>query len=88
MAKSPEMTKFLEYIRSRMRIARSTTFNLVPLILVAVLLTRHQTYWPIVLLAGLVLFVLSVYVSFRISESYHTRLCEAYALVQKDKPVK
>lgn len=83
MSANPEMTKFLEYIRSRMRIARSTSFNLIPLTLVAVLLARHQNYlWLLILLAGLVLLAVSIYVSLRISDSYYARLSEAYAIIQ------
>lgn len=86
MSKSPEMTKFLEYIRSRMRIARSTTFNLVPTIIAAILFARPQNYlWLMVTYhGGLILLALSVFVSHRIAESYYARLSEAYGLIQKE----
>jgi hypothetical protein len=83
MAKNPEMTKFLEYIRSRMRIARSMSFNLIPITIAAALLARHQNYlWGLIPLAGFLLLLVSIYVSHRISETYYNRLAEAYCIVQ------
>jgi|GEM_PF-2107901 len=86
MSKSPEMTKFLEYIRSRLRIARSTTFNLVPTIALVILLAcpRNYLWFHVAYFGGQGLLVLSVFVSHRISESYYSRLSDAYDLIQKE----
>lgn len=84
MSKAPEITKFLEYIRSRMRIARSTSLNLLLTTIAAALLARHFSwFWILTLIGtGLALVVVSTYVSRRIAKTYDKRLSQAYTLLK------
>ena len=86
MKDAPEITKFLEYIRSRMRIARSTSLNLLMTTFAAALLARHRGFWILLIIGtGLALVVLSTYVSRRIARTYDKRLSQAYDIVESAK---
>ncbi len=84
MSKDDGLTKFLEYIRSRMRIARSTSLNLVLATVAAALLARHSgSLWVLTIIgSGSVLVIISAYVSRRIGKTYDKRLNQAYKLVE------
>lgn len=87
MKDSPEITKLLEYFRTRMRIARSTSLNLLLTTLAAVLIARHAgCYWILMIVGtGLALVVVATFVSRRIAKTYDERLGEAYDLVTSAK---
>lgn len=91
MHKSSGVASFIEYQRSRVRIARATVFN------VGLVLLFGGIYWGCrshtdmrltVGLAsiGLVLFALSLFASERIHTAYLRRLSDAYCLVQSLPP--
>lgn len=84
MAKSKELTSFLEYIRSRMRVARTTALNLIFVAAagawLAVSRGRFELVWPIVV-GGAVLIIACWYANSRIAEAYDKRVKEAYAIV-------
>jgi len=84
MKTAPEITKFLEYIRSRMRIARSTSLNLLLTTTIAALMARRLSgFWILTIVGtGLALVIISAYVSRRISRTYDKRLSQAYDLVE------
>lgn len=82
---SESMAKFLDYVRSRMRLARSATFNA----LVALLSVVAVSFWkPEVrshlaelATAGVVILGVTAFVWVRISETYYKRLAQAHAIV-------
>ena len=84
MSRDEGLTKFLEYVRSRMRIARSTSLNLVLIMITATLLARHSGWlWVLMIIgSGSVLVIISAYVSRRIGKTYDKRLNQAYKLVE------
>jgi 8-oxo-dGTP pyrophosphatase MutT (NUDIX family) len=82
--------KFLDYQRSRLRIARAAVLALVGLLLASSLLVirRHHgfvtlAYVDLLLLAGL---VASVFAAERIGDAYVKRLAEAYWITVDDDP--
>jgi hypothetical protein len=83
MKKAPEITKLLEYIRSRRRIARSTSLNLLLTTVAAALLARHLGgLWILTIVGtGLALVIVSIFVSRRIARTYDERLSQADELV-------
>jgi uncharacterized membrane protein len=88
MSKSEELTRFLEYVRSRMRLARSTGLNLILItISAAVLLWTSSFGWLEIMAAvagGLVLSLLSAFAWVRISRTYYERLAQAYNIVRSN----
>ncbi|MFQ5790929.1 MAG: hypothetical protein ACE5JI_10695 [Acidobacteriota bacterium] len=88
MKESEGMAKFLDYQRSRVRVARATVFNLALTILIGVLyLAVHKEGDPgfvaIVVLLGL-LMLLSLFASERIHAAWLGRLCDAYEILSDD----
>lgn len=86
-SKSEGITDFLDYIRSRLRLSRSTALNF-PLILLAYIMWQYQVVtdasFPFVLvLAGIVLECLIVYTWCRIQQTYDQRLTEAYGVLSE-----
>lgn len=76
-------TRFLEYQRSRLRIARSTVFNLVMLLGVGLpfAILRTELEWGVLVLLTLLLItsiLFAVYATERIGDAYHGRLIHAY----------
>ena len=93
---SEHMAQFLDYIRSRLRIARTTSLNLVLIMCCAAALAWSPKcppgirgrILPPVLSVGLLLLVLSIFAWFRIFSTYDKRLRQAYEIVLKRRPVK
>jgi 8-oxo-dGTP pyrophosphatase MutT (NUDIX family) len=90
MAADDGKAKFLDYQRSRLRIARATVLTLVGLLPAASLLVvrRHGGFGDMVivdllLLAGL---VAGLFAAERIGDAYVKRLCEAYWLTLGEEP--
>jgi hypothetical protein len=94
MSESAGMTTFLDYIRSRMRIARSTAINVALIIAAAILLGvkrpeviaglgRDSRY--ALAAVGIVVFVFAVFTWKRITKAYYWRAGEAYIIVCKKK---
>ena len=87
LAKNEGVALFLDYIRSRLRIARSTSLNLVLLTLSAAvfLTTRNLTgeleVIPLVA-SGVMLGLASLFAWYRISRTYYKRLRQAYEISQ------
>lgn len=94
MSNNQGMAAFLAYIRSRVRLARSTAFNLLLTIPAATtwLTTRESSKsWVListVIVGGLLLFVLAVFVWVRISGTYYKRLVQAYSVVIENQSSK
>jgi len=85
LAQNEGMARFLDYIRSRLRIARSTCLNVMLITLAAAvfLVTRTSAGRPevtLVIAAGLVLFLAAFYAWRRISWTYYKRLGQAYEI--------
>lgn len=90
LARSDKVTDFLEYIRSRIRVARSTTINLaVTTIVVPVFLTRCTQASDCRKLAAVVvltaLTLASAFAGIRINETYDKRIRQA-AVMRFRKP--
>jgi hypothetical protein len=86
MSKNEELTRFLDFVRSRMRLARATCLNLILITLTAAVLLATQTsagYLQIMgaVAGGLTLFSLSAFAWRRISQTYYKRLEQAYKIV-------
>jgi hypothetical protein len=86
MSKNEELTRFLDFVRSRMRLARATCLNLILITLTAAVLLATQTsagYLQIMgaVAGGLILFSLSAFAWRRISQTYYKRLEQAYKIV-------
>jgi hypothetical protein len=86
MSKNEELTRFLDFVRSRMRLARATCLNLILITLTAAVLLATQTsagYLEIMgaVAGGLILFSLSAFAWRRISQTYYKRLEQAYKIV-------
>jgi hypothetical protein len=87
MQKSDGMTRFLDYQRSRWRIARATVLNLAIAGPVAALYlafgTKVESWWAHVPLAcALVLIPVTYFAAVRIQDAWVARLTDAYMLVQ------
>lgn len=96
MSKSEGMSKFLTYMRSRIRIARSTAFNLVLIIISAFILliaTRPAAsstmnkgnLLTLIAVVGIVIITITVFAWARITKAYYRRLVQAYQIVCKKK---
>lgn len=90
MHASDGMAKFLEYQRSRLRIARATVLNLlVTLVAAAFLLTgtgeAGARVLPLVIAGGAIALALSVYAARRIDEAQMKNLVKAYEIITEDK---
>jgi len=92
MSESEGMAKFLDYVRSRVRIARSTALNLVLIICTFVLLsvTRRTisgslskvNFLAATVVVGAVVLTLTVFAWARITKTYYRRLVQAYQIVE------
>lgn len=88
---SEGMAKFLDYQRSRLRIARATVFNaLITIVVGSIWLITYpdSNYASIIesmLIAGLIVLALSVYAAWRIDKAQMWRLEEAYDIVNERK---
>jgi hypothetical protein len=84
-SRSEPVWRFLEYVRSRLRIARATTLNLaIGTVATAFLLVRQRQPACCVafaLIAGTVAVCLALWVARRISKTYYERLMEAHAML-------
>jgi hypothetical protein len=95
MSNNGEMERFLAYVRSRVRIARSTALNCILIICAVILLrgTNPVSFWALTDTRILTLIVISciaglTLTSFtwaRIARTYYRRLVEAYDIVQAKK---
>jgi hypothetical protein len=84
LARGDKVTDFIEYIRSRLRIARVTTLNLILITLTAPLsLKPAPAFATFVVLAALTL--AAAFTMWRIGETYAARLCEAAKLPVPEK---
>jgi hypothetical protein len=89
LSKGGELAAYLGYMRSRLRVARSTVFNLVATLIVLLALASFRTasaggLAPNVFVAAVafctVLLLVSVWVARRISATYDTRLLQSDAV--------
>ena len=92
LASGDGKAKFLEYQRSRLRIARATAFNLL-LILVfgsfyVLKLRRAALPWTPLFAVALPVAIGAVWSAFRIDRSYWDRLCDAYVMWHEDRGTK
>ncbi len=87
LSQEQELNKFLEYTRSRIRLARATSFNLILITLTAsILLYRTNASWLGIIavsIAGFVLVLASMYTWRRISRTYYKWLAWAEAQLSK-----
>ena len=88
MADADKLAGFLDYIRSRQRITRSASLNLLLISLAsAVFLTRRSSagiLWvSSTAIAALALAALSLFAWERISETYYKRLAQSYTLLKE-----
>jgi hypothetical protein len=90
MLKSESIAKFLEYIRSRLRIARSTSLNFFFITITSVIFLVKQSevngnnIFSIVLLVasgGIVLMTFLGFIWVRITKTYYKRLDQAYKMM-------
>lgn len=84
--------KFLEYQRSRLRIARATVVNLFCLLLASALFFYRSSIlltkdWLVLEFFVLVFLVVSVFAAIRIDHAYNKRLVEAYRMWLADSKV-
>lgn len=89
-AKNERLASFLNYVRSRLRLARSTCLNLILITLAAtILLGTQNSIGSIELIAvtagGLLLFLLSLFAWVRLSRTYYKRLAQGYKLVTEQQ---
>jgi len=86
MHKGEQMTKFLDYVRSRMRIARVTALNLMIGTVVAVLLVVRQhvdVSVYAVALTGVIATAASAFAWLRITRTYYRRLAQALDILKE-----
>ena len=87
MHKSEGIAKFLEYQRSRLRIARGTVFNIAmgTASVVIFLVMREQSGWvPWAIDVGVAAVFLALYAADRINEAFEKRLRDAYDMILAD----
>jgi len=91
MSESEGMASFLDYVRSRVRIARSTAFNCALIVGAAILLdlrreatvgglVRHE-WLVLTMVVGAALSALALFAWVRITKTYNWRLDQAYRIV-------
>jgi hypothetical protein len=96
MALDDERSRFLDYVRSRVRVARATAFNLALIIITSLFLisrrpqvlasTISRRAADIVILIGLILLAMAAYAWVRITRTFYWRLAEAYQILQEQVP--
>ena len=95
MSKNEGVSDFLDYVRSRLRLARSTVLNVILIIFFVALWyftsSKFESNSIIVFLflSGIPLLVLTIFTWFRISKTYYKRLTQAFDLlnVKDDKNI-
>jgi len=90
MSSSERLASFLGYLRSRLRLARSSSLNflLVTVTALIFLSTRTSTEKVVVIavtVCGLGVFASSSFAWVRISRTYYKRLAQAYELLKKQE---
>lgn len=95
MKDSEGMAKFLDYQRSRLRIARATVFNLFVTILVgSIWIVREYQktesievvlVWILMIGVGIIALILAVIATRRIDKAQIERLIDAYEIIKEDK---
>ncbi len=71
---------FLDYVRSRLRIARATALNTVMIVVFATLATGPDRWRPAVLFIGVPAAIAALYAWWRIDKTFGKRLKKAYDL--------
>ena len=88
--KGDNMAKFLDYVRSRMRLSRSTMLNALIAVVIAVAAApMHKEVRPYLLeivIIGSIAVVVTAFVWIRISETYYKRLGQAYEIAYPPPP--
>jgi hypothetical protein len=89
-SKNEGLASFLNYVRSRLRLARSTCLNLILITLAAAILLGTRSSignmeLHAVIAGGLVLFSLSLFAWVRLSRTYYKRLAQGYKLVTEQQ---
>lgn len=95
MSKNATVNKYIDYIRSRSRIARSTAFNLV-LILTAFVyiyfnrpsLNINPVQFISIDIVLIIFIILAIFSWQRISKTYYKRLKKGYEILKKDEKAK
>lgn len=95
MSKNEGVTDFLDYVRSRLRLARSTVLNVILIIFFVALWyftsSKFESNSIIIFLLsfGIPLLTLTIFTWFRISKTYYKRLVQAFDLlsVEDDKNI-
>jgi hypothetical protein len=92
MFENENVAKFLDYVRSRMRIARSTCVNTGLITISAIVLTISTQYIQqkvntvlVILFTGLPMSFITIYVWYRITITYYERLMQAYEMLEAKK---
>jgi hypothetical protein len=78
-----DMTTFLDYVRSRVRITRSTAFNLLLITLFGTWLVPDGAAKLLVACVGLSAFGLTIFAWVRIDSTWNDRLGQAYAIARE-----
>lgn len=97
MKDSEGMAKFLDYQRSRLRIARATVFNLFVTILVSsIWIVRHHEelgsvgvvpVWILMMGIGMIALILTVFATRRIDKAQIERLNDAYKIIEGGRDI-
>lgn len=84
-SRSEPVSRFLEYVRSRLRIARATSLNLALTTLAVAFWLARKNHGPwrvvVALVLGAIAASIALWVARRISKTYYERLTEAYELL-------
>ncbi len=83
--KGEGMVDFLEYQRSRTRVARSTVINLVPFGIFGTISVQGSSLRIGVLMGSLLAILVTYWAWYRINATYEKRLLTAYRLILKDE---
>jgi hypothetical protein len=95
MSKNEGITDFLDYVRSRLRLARSTVLNVILIMFFVALWyftsSKFESNSIIIFLLsfGIPLLTLTIFTWFRISKTYYKRLVQAFDLlsIEDDKNI-
>ena len=84
--KDGRLSGFLDYVRSRLRLARSTVLNILMVgIFGGLALRDSQTWLPIFILATVAALAAAVYAWARIKSVYQDRLEYAYWMIRREE---
>ncbi len=85
MSKNEGVTDFLDYVRSRLRLARSTVLNVILIMFFIALWyftsSKSNSIIMFLLSFGIPLLTLTIFTWFRISKTYYKRLVQAFDLL-------